>query len=328
MDSIHLNITHLHLLLNHVPTVGFALGLFLFIWALLAKNSELKRASLIIFVGVALLTIPTYISGNTAAETICIGSGGAPGVTTKPPCMDPTVSLNLIQTHEGAALVAFIVIQITGAFAWLALWQMRRMGSPAGWNMVVVLFLSLAAMGLVARAANFGGDIRHVEIRDKVEVVTAEGHFGRTVGLLVTKAPYGWPSLETLHFIGLTLLIGVVLLIDLRMLGVMKNVSFPSIHRLLPWAILGFAINTVTGMLFFVASPDSYAHNIAFIWKIALMMLAGANALYFTLFDEAWFLKPGQEAPLSAKTIAVSAIVLWVGVLYFGSMLPFIGNAF
>src|SRR5207245_333745 len=135
--------------------------------------------------------------------------------------------------------IAFTVIQITGAFAWLGLWQLRRMGNPAAWNMVLVLVLSLASMGLVARAANFGGDIRHSEIRDQAETTNTEAHFARTVGLFVTKAPYGWPSLETLHFVGLTLLIGVVLLIDLRMLGVMKNIAFPAVHRLLPWAILG-----------------------------------------------------------------------------------------
>jgi hypothetical protein len=328
MDSIHLNLTHLHLLLNHVPTVGFAIGLFLFLWSVIAKSGEMKRASLIIFVGVALLAIPTYVSGNSAAETICVGPSGPPGVTTKAPCADSTVSLGLIQTHEGAALIAFVVIQITGAFAWLGLWQVRRMGRMAGWNVAMVLILSLAAMSLVARAANIGGEIRHAEIRSQVETTTPEGHFARAAGLLVTKAPYGWPALETLHFIGLTLLIGVVLLIDLRMLGVMKNVSFPSLHRLLPWGILGYGINAVTGMLFFVASPDQYAHNVAFVWKLVLMMLAGANALYFTLFDEAWVLEPGDEAPFSAKAAAVSAIVLWVGVLYFGSMLPFIGNAF
>jgi len=152
--------------------------------------------------------------------------------------------------------------------------------------------------------------------------------FARKVGAFILSLPYGWPSLETLHFIGLSLLIGVVLLIDLRMLGVMKNVAFPALHRLLPWAILGFGINLVSGMLFFVASPEQYAHNIAFIWKLILMMLAGLNAFYFTLFDEAWVLKPGEEAPFAAKAMAVSAIVLWVGVLYFGSMLPFIGGAF
>ena len=112
-------------------------------------------------------------------------------------------------------------------------------------------------------------------------------------------------------------------MIDLRMLGVMKDVAFPALHRLLPWAILGFGTNLVTGMLFFVASPEQYVGNIAFVWKMILVMLAGANALYFTLFDEAWVLQPGDDAPFTAKAVAVSAIALWLGVLYFGSMLPF-----
>ena len=108
MDSIHLSLTHLHLLLNHVPTVGFAIGLFLFLWSVIGKSGELKRASLIVFVGVALLAVPTYVSGNAAAEAICVGPSGPAGVTTKEPCSDSSVSLGLIQTHESAALIAFI----------------------------------------------------------------------------------------------------------------------------------------------------------------------------------------------------------------------------
>jgi hypothetical protein len=81
-------------------------------------------------------------------------------------------------------------------------------------------------------------------------------------------------------------------------------------------------------MLFFVASPEQYDRNMAFVWKMILVMLAGANALYFTLVDEAWVLKPGDDAPFTAKAVAVSAIALWLGVLYFGSMLPFLGDAF
>src|SRR5207302_6746191 len=134
-------------------------------------------------------------------------------------------------------------------------------------------------------------EIRHSEIRGEQEAVTPGGHLARSLGAYVLALPYGWPSLETLHFIGLSLLIGVILLIDLRMLGIMKDVAFPALHRLLPWAILGFGTNLVTGILFFVASPDQYDQNVAFIWKMILVMLAGANALYFTLSDEAWFLK-------------------------------------
>jgi hypothetical protein len=323
-----MDLTHAHLLLNHVPTIGFGIGLFLFLWALISKSSDLTRASLVVLTGVALLTIPTYWTGNAAAEIICPGIDPGGAGTTAEKCQDATLSKDLIETHEGAAFLALVVIQITGVFAWLGLWQFRRFSAPRKWNIATVLILSLASMGLVARAANIGGEIRHVEIREAQDIATAEGHLARTVGLKVTEAPYGWPALETLHFIGLTLLIGVVLLVDLRMLGVMRQVSFPALHRLLPWAILGFAINTLTGMLFFVASPAQYAHNVAFIWKICLLVLAGANAFYFTLFDEAWNLKPGDEAPASAKVMAVSALVLWVGVLYFGSMLPFLGNAF
>jgi hypothetical protein len=223
------------------------------------------------------------------------------------------------------------VIQMTGALAWLGLWQIRRAGRVSAWNLAVVLGLSLLSMGLVARAANFGGEIRHTEIRPKAAEVpssVAETPLTRAVGQWVTKTPYGWPALETLHFIGLTCLIGVVLLIDLRMLGVMKGVSFSSLHRLLPWAILGFALNDASGILFFAAAPEQYAHNIAFVWKLAFMMLAGANAFYFTLFDEAWALQPGDDAPFTAKAAAASALVLWVGVLYCGSMLPFLGDAF
>ena len=325
MDSTHLFLTHAHLLLNHVPSIGFAVGLFLYVWSLAARSEELRRAALVLFVGVALLAIPTYATGNAAAEAICSGASGAPGVTTKGPCADDSVSLGAILTHEGAALPALLVIQITGALAWLGLWQLRRTGGVAQWTVRAVLILALASLALVARAAGYGGEIRHVEIRGAAATGTA---LGRTVGHWVTDAPFGWPTLETLHFMGLTLLIGVVLLIDLRMLGVMKNAGFPSVHRLLPWAILGFAMNAVTGILFFVAIPEQYAHNVAFLWKMAFLMLAGANALYFTLFEEAWALQPGDEAPLTAKAAAVSALVLWIGVLYFGSMLPFLGDSF
>jgi uncharacterized membrane protein len=112
------------------------------------------------------------------------------------------------------------------------------------------------------------------------------------------------------------------------MLGMMKNVPVAALHRLLPWGILGFGINTITGILFFLASPEQYTQNVAFHWKMALILLAGVNALYLTVFDEAWVLGPGDDAPLTARVVAASTIGLWVGVIYCGRMLPFIGNAF
>jgi hypothetical protein len=58
------------------------------------------------------------------------------------------------------------------------------------------------------------------------------------------------------------------------------------------------------------------------------VMLAGLNAVYFTVVEEPWALGPGEDAPLTAKFAAASAVVLWVAVMYCGSMLPFLGNSF
>jgi hypothetical protein len=142
--------------------------------------------------------------------------------------------------------------------------------------------------------------------------------------------PWVWPASETLHFIGLALLVGIVGTIDLRMLGMAKNMPFRPLHRLLPWAIAGFAINLMTGILFFAGDPFQYIHNPAFQLKLLFILLAGLNVLvfYLTTFKSIQDLEPGEDAPLRAKVVAATSLFLWIGVMVWGRMLPFIGNAF
>ena len=308
-----MDLAHIHLLLNHFPTIGSIIGGGLFLLSLITNSDDLKRASLVVLLGISLIAIPTYLSGNGAQDAI----KSLPGV-----------SKSLIEAHEGAALVALGFMEVTGAFAWLGLWQFRRLARVPSWNLAVILVLTLVTFGLMARASNIGGEIRHAEIRAAQETVTPEGALARTVGTFVTETRWMWPTCETLHFIGLTLLLGVVFLVDLRVLGVMKGVSFASLHRLLPWAAFGFGLNVITGLLFFVGIPGQYIHNNSFYWKVALVMLAGVNAVYFTFMKEPWALGAKEDAPLRIKIAAASAMVLWLGVLYCGSMLPFLGNAF
>jgi hypothetical protein len=313
--------THLHLLLNHVPTVGFGVGLFLFIVALIAKSNDLKQASLVVFVGVAILSIPAYATGNAAqGELIEAGVIGDPDAGAETPEA-------LVLEHEGAAFLALGFMELTGALAWLALWKFRRTSSLSGGGASVILVLALISIALMAQAAAVGGLINHPEIRPEEEVTTFAGPMARTVGDFVRDTPWTWIAAETLHFIGLTLIMGVVLLLNLRMLGMMRQLSFAALDRMLPWAMLGFALNTFTGMLFYAAAFGQYAENPAFYWKMIFVALAAANTLYFT-FDRTWMQAPGSDAPALSKAAAASAMVLWVGVMYWGSMLPFIGNAF
>jgi hypothetical protein len=304
-------------LLNHVPILGTAIGLCLLLLSLIRKNDQLQQTSLELFFVIALLALPAYLSGMAAQEAI----EGRPGV-----------SEALMERHQDAALPAFVFMEITGVIAWVGLWQFRRISRAARWNTATALVVSSVTLALMARAATAGGEIRHEEIRSVQEAAATVGSGGwlktATVASFVTGNAWVWPASETLHFIGLCLLFGVVLLVNLRMLGMMKNVSFAAVHQLLPLAIVGFGINAFTGLLFFIAAPEQYSKNAVFYWKIGLMLAAGVNLLYLTVVDRAWAVGPGDDAPLTAKVIAASAIFLWVGVIYCGRMLAFIGTAF
>lgn len=146
----------------------------------------------------------------------------------------------------------------------------------------------------------------------------------------ITQSVWIWPASETLHFIGLALLIGTVGLADLRLLGMAKGLHFAGLHRLIRWGIFGFAINVVTGIVFFVGAPFQYVHNYVFHLKVIFLALAGINALVFeyTVLPKVQSLGQGDNAPLPAKVIAAISLFLWLGVMFFGRMLPFLGDAF
>jgi hypothetical protein len=316
-----LNLAHIHLLLNHFPTIGFGIALALFLVALVGKNEDLKRASFVIFFLIAALAIPTYQSGNAAFETLCPMNECPPGV-----------SVAAVREHEDGALWGFAFMEITGFIAWLGLWQYRLISKTPRWSVTAVLILSLLTFATMARAANLGGEIRHTEISatphaaDAGEPATMG--FARGIGAYITGHTWVWPACETLHFVGLSILFTVLLLVDLRILGMAKGLSFAALYQLLPLGMLGFMLNLVTGMAFFLGAPEQYTKNDIFYWKILFVVIASFNILYFMLLDEPWTIGDRDDAPMTAKLAAGSALVLWVGVLFFGHMLPFLGNAF
>jgi hypothetical protein len=152
------------------------------------------------------------------------------------------------------------------------------------------------------------------------------------IGAPMISTPWLWPLCETLHFIGLALLIGIAGFFDLRMLGFFRRVSLAAVMDLRGWAALGLAINLVTGVMFFVGAPDQYIHNPAWWAKVAFILIAGLNILAFELSPRTKALVhdvgPGDNTPLRLKLAGGVSLFSWFAVLYFGRMLPFIGNAF
>jgi hypothetical protein len=311
---MEMNPAHVHLLLNHIPTTGFAIALAIFFAGLLWKHEFLTRTGLVLLFLMALASIASYISGSAAQQMLEDST---------------TVSQAMIQRHQDAVLPAWAFMMFTGFAAWMALWQYRITSRLARWNLGLVVILGIISFGMMARAADMGGEIHHGEVRSAPAIKEADPN-GASQAIASLVADHTWvrPAAEVLHFSGMSMLFTVVLLVDLRMLGMAKSWSFAKLYQLLPLAILGFGINWVTGMVFFLATPDDFMHNSVLFWKIGLIVLGGLNALYFTLFDEPWTVESGVDAPFRAKAIALSAICIWVVIVFLGQMLPFLGHAF
>ena len=137
------------------------------------------------------------------------------------------------------------------------------------------------------------------------------------------RSTWGWPAAETVHFIGLCLLLSGVVVFDLRLLGLAPSIPIAALHGLIPWGLAGFVLTTVTGAMFLVTEPDQYIYNPSFHFKLLFLACAGANALMFYLvpWRRVRGLAPGVPAPRSVKVIAVVSLSMWVGVIVAGRML-------
>jgi uncharacterized membrane protein len=314
-----MNFAHLHLLLNHFPVIGTILGFGLFAASFIGsgRNLDLRRAGLLVFAVTGFLTIPAYLTG-AGAQDMLNRSG------------DEVVS-TLIDRHEGAAFLGLWSVMLLGALALLGLWISHVRPRAATSNSIAVLLCSLVAVGLLARTGNTGGDIRHPEVRITQQGTVVETGISSLVhafepdpdnvtGLMIA-SKWWWAFMMSMHFIGLSLVLGVIGVLDLRILGFAKQLPVGPLQRFLPWAILGLGINIVTGMLAFMGMPEYYTYDSAFWFKIAALMLASLNvgAFYLTgIFERIRHLGPGEDAPWFAKAVSVSSLILWFSVIIAG----------
>ena len=146
-----------------------------------------------------------------------------------------------------------------------------------------------------------------------------------TIVAAFMRTAWGWPTVESIHFIGLTLLFGTIAVWDLRLLGLLKRVPIVELHRLVPFAVLGFAINATSGSMFLMTEPDQYLYNPAFQFKFLLIAMAGINVLVFyaTVFRRLRGLATGVEAPRTVKLFGATSLICWTGVIVCGRLITF-----
>jgi hypothetical protein len=136
-----------------------------------------------------------------------------------------------------------------------------------------------------------------------------------------------YPFTETVHIIGLAVLVGAVILFDLRVLGLSPRLSVRLLARhLLPWALAALLLIVPSGLLMFSADAIALSQNRAFLVKLLLLALAAANAAAFHLglFRRVERWERDARAPLGARLHAGASILIWIGVISCGRMIAYV----
>jgi len=144
------------------------------------------------------------------------------------------------------------------------------------------------------------------------------------LGAAVRESRWLFAMGETLHLIGLCFMVGGLLIVDLRLLGFIRRVPMRAAVAFLPFVIFGFLINLATGIEFFTTDPFMYWPNPAFRLKMLLILLAGLNAVMFTVMEHRRVLVPagGKNMGAYVKLTAGLSLSLWLAVILLGRLLP------
>jgi len=138
----------------------------------------------------------------------------------------------------------------------------------------------------------------------------------------VAETIWAYPLLETLHALGMAMLLGSLGLTNLRVLGYKSELPLLGTQQLFPLAWLGFTLNAVSGLALFASDAVYFFSSYTFRIKLVLIALAGINAV---LLSHRIFREPaagGGPGPV-AKGLAAASLVFWVGAAVAGRLIAY-----
>lgn len=145
--------------------------------------------------------------------------------------------------------------------------------------------------------------------------------------IVIRESIYGYPALLTSHVVSMCLFAGLIVMMDLRLLGIgNRRTPFSEVQtRLFPWQMAGMAVSAITGLLLFYAQPMRFYDNIFFWIKAVMIVLAGVNALAFHLatYDSVAAWDSAVATPFKARAAGALSLALWAGVVVSGRMMAY-----
>jgi hypothetical protein len=144
-----------------------------------------------------------------------------------------------------------------------------------------------------------------------------------SIGTAIRESVWQFAVIESVHILALVGVVAGAAVLDLRLLGIVatdrpvRQVA----NQMIPLMILAFAVNAATGVLMFWSDPLRFYRSILFWVKLALLALAGLNALvfHFTLYRrlDQWD-KVGSRPPTAVRITAATSLTLWVLIVFAG----------
>jgi hypothetical protein len=140
----------------------------------------------------------------------------------------------------------------------------------------------------------------------------------------IRESIYGYPALLTAHVIAMCLFAGLVIMMDLRLVGLAyRETPVSQIQRrLFPWQMVGMALSAITGSLLFYGQPLRYYGKVFFWIKVLFMVLAGVNAIafHFTTYRSVATWDSDRVLPPGARLAGAFSLALWAGVVMTGRL--------
>jgi hypothetical protein len=144
---------------------------------------------------------------------------------------------------------------------------------------------------------------------------------------VMRQSNWAFPTLDTIHTLGIVLVAGTIMLVDLRLLGLaLRSVPVAQlVARIVPSTLWGFALMLVSGGALFSSEAVKMYHSPAFRIKVVLLALAGLNALIFhrTIYRDAANWEPGPIAPLRARVAGLLSLIFWIGIIAAGRAIAY-----
>lgn len=136
----------------------------------------------------------------------------------------------------------------------------------------------------------------------------------------------GWPLMLSMHAVGLAIVVGIVLVLNFRMLGFFRPIPYVAISDLMTYAWIGIALNVFSGFSLFMAQATFYVTNFPFLTKISFVILGIANVYYTqkVLRREAAVWDTSDAVPQISVVLAGTSLIFWVLAVVGGRLIAYL----